>query len=188
MAVGAMTIMSSVMQFVSLPTQGLAQGAQPIISYNYGAGNMRRVKQTFWLLFAVAEIYTVVFWIFNMTFPRVFPGIFAGDGELLNMAAWAIRIYLAAGFTSGVQFACQQTFIALGEAKISLFLALLRKIILLIPLIYILPNFFEDKVFAVFAAEPVADVLAAATTFCLFMFRFRQLSGNRQPETVSKGS
>lgn len=175
LAVGAMTIMSSVMQIITLPTQGLSQGAQPIISYNYGAGKPDRVKKTFRLLFIWSVGYCVLFWIVNMAFPWLFPSIFASSPELKEISAWAARIYLGAGFILGVQFSCQQTFIALGEAKISLFLALLRKIILLIPLIYILPNFFADKVFAVFLAEPVADMLAALTTFGLFIWRFGKL-------------
>lgn len=180
LAVGAMTIMSSVMQFVTLPTQGLSQGAQPIVSFNYGAGKMERVRQAFRLLFVISVAYTTLFWAFVMLFPRVLPSVFASSQELLDLSAWAIRIYLAGGFMLGVQFSCQQTFIALGEAKISLFLALLRKIFLLIPLIYILPNFFADKVFGVFLAEPVADVLAAMTTGTLFWRRFRKLMGASQ--------
>lgn len=180
LAVGAMTIMSSVMQFVTLPTQGLSQGAQPIVSFNYGAGKMERVRQAFRLLFVISIAYTTLFWAFVMLFPRVLPSVFASSQELLDLSAWAIRIYLAGGLMLGVQFSCQQTFIALGEAKISLFLALLRKIFLLIPLIYILPNFFEDKVFGVFLAEPVADVLAAMTTGTLFWLRFRTLIGASQ--------
>lgn len=180
LAVGAMTIMSSVMQFVTLPTQGLSQGAQPIVSFNYGAGKMERVRQAFRLLFVISVAYTTLFWAFVMLFPRVLPSVFASSQELLDLSAWAIRIYLAGGLMLGVQFSCQQTFIALGEAKISLFLALLRKIFLLIPLIYILPNFFEDKVFGVFLAEPVADVLAAMTTGTLFWLRFRTLIGASQ--------
>lgn len=175
LAVGAMTIMSSIMQIISLPTQGLAQGAQPIISYNYGAGKPDRVKKAFRLLFITSVGYCTVFWLVNMTFPELFPSIFAGSQELKEISAWAARIYLGACFMMGIQNSCQQTFIALGEAKISLFLALLRKIILLIPLIYILPNFFADKVFAVFFAEPVSDSLAALTTLTMFIFRFKKL-------------
>lgn len=175
LAVGAMTIMSSAMQFITLPTQGLSQGAQPIISYNYGAGKMPRVRKTFRLLFLVSVVYTTLFWGFVLLCPRILPSVFASNQELLDISGWAIRIYLAGGFMLGVQFSCQQTFIALGEAKISLFLALLRKIILLIPMIYILPNFFSDKVFAVFLAEPVADILAALTTVTLFAMRFKKI-------------
>ena len=163
------------MQIISLPTQGLAQGAQPIISYNYGAGKPDRVKKAFRLLFITSVGYCTVFWLVNMTFPELFPSIFAGSQELKEISAWAARIYLGACFMMGIQNSCQQTFIALGEAKISLFLALLRKIILLIPLIYILPNFFADKVFAVFFAEPVSDSLAALTTLTMFIFRFKKL-------------
>ena len=108
------------------------------------------------------------------TFPQFFVKIFNNDAELVRYAAWALRIYMGASCLFGVQLACQQTFMAIGNAKSSLFLAVLRKIILLIPMIYILPNFFENKAFAVFLAEPVADFLAVSTTAVLFFVQFRQ--------------
>ncbi|MEE0420696.1 MAG: MATE family efflux transporter [Lachnospiraceae bacterium] len=175
MAVGAMTIMSSVMQMMSLPIQGLAQGAQPIVSFNYGAGKLDRVKQAFFRLFWISVVVSTGFWALNMLIPTLIPSIFAGNAELKEISGWANRIYMGGAFMLGVQFSCQQTFIALGEAKISLFLAFLRKIILLIPLIFILPNFFGDKVFAVFLAEPVADILAATTTFGMFAWKFKKI-------------
>ena len=175
MAVGAMTIMSSVMQMMSLPIQGLAQGAQPIVSFNYGAGKLDRVKQAFYRLFWISVVVSTGFWALNMLIPTLIPSIFAGNAELKEISGWANRIYMGGAFMLGVQFSCQQTFIALGEAKISLFLAFLRKIILLIPLIFILPNFFGDKVFAVFLAEPVADILAATTTFGMFVWKFKKI-------------
>ena len=113
-------------------------------------------------------------WTLAQLMPQVFAGIFTPDPELQAYAAWALRIYMAATGIFGVQIACQQTFIALGNAKASLFLAVLRKIILLIPLIYILPHFFADKVFAVFLAEPVADFLAVCTTATIFSIQFKR--------------
>ncbi|MCI7812875.1 MAG: MATE family efflux transporter [Lachnospiraceae bacterium] len=175
LAVGAMTILNSVMQILSMPLHGLTQGAQPIISYNYGAGNRERVEKAFKLLFCCAVSFSTAFWLFNMIFPRAMVSLFGSTEALLEEASWALRIYFATSFVMGVQNSCQQTFVAVGQAKISLFLACLRKIILLIPLIYILPNFFEDKVFAVFLAEPVADFLAASTTFVMFCIVFRRL-------------
>ena len=175
MAVGAMTIMSSVMQMMSLPIQGLAQGAQPIVSFNYGAGKLDRVKQAFFRLFWISVVVSTGFWALNMLIPTLIPSIFAGNAELKEISGWANRIYMGGAFMLGVQFSCQQTFIALGEAKISLFLAFLRKIILLIPLIFILPNFFGDKVFAVFLAEPVADILGATTSFGMFAWKFKKI-------------
>lgn len=166
-----MTILSSVMQFSMLPLQGLTQGAQPIISFNYGAGNIDRVKKAFHLLLASCLIYSTVMWGLCMLFPQMFAAIFTSDPALTQITVWALRIYIAAVFLMGAQLACQQTFIALGNAKISTFLALLRKIILLIPLIYILPNFIENKVFAVFVAEPIADTISVLVTITLF-FRF----------------
>ena len=172
LAVGSMTILASCMQILTLPLSGLAQGAQPIISYNFGAGNKDRVKQAFRLLFTCSLGFAIIFWLINMIFPQLFVGLFANDAALRDTAIWALRIYMATGFMMGIQMACQQTFVSIGQAKISLFLALLRKIILLIPLIFILPNFFADKVFAVFLAEPVSDFIAASTTFLMFKWQF----------------
>lgn len=180
LAVGSMTILTSIMQVLSLPLSGLTQGAQPIVSYNFGAGNKDRVKQAFRLLFISCVTFSTLYWLLNMIAPGLLVGIFANDKVLKDTASWALRIYLATGFMMGIQLACQQTFVAIGQAKISLFLALLRKIILLIPLIYILPNFFADKVFAVFLAEPISDFLAASTTFTLFHRRFNKVLNERQ--------
>ena len=177
LAVGAMTILASVMQFSMLPLQGLTQGAQPIISYNFGAKNARRVKSAFRLLLICCLSYSALLWLLAMVFPGTLASIFATDKTLISYSAWAMRIYMAASVIFGAQIACQQTFIALGNAKTSLFLAVLRKIILLIPLILILPLLFrtgEEKVMAVFLAEPVADTLAVLTTVCTFAYQFRK--------------
>ena len=174
-AVGAMTIASSVMQFAMLPVQGLTQGSQPIVSYNYGAGNPERMKQAFVLLLKSCLTCTAVIWTFSMLCPGIFVRIFTDDPALTEAARRALRIYMAGMGIFGAQVACQQTFIALGNSRTSSFLAMLRKIILLIPFIYIMPHFFDDKVFAVFFAEPVADLLAVATTVTLFSREFRRL-------------
>ena len=171
LAVGAMTIASSVMQFAMLPVHGLTQGSQPIVSYNYGAGNPERMKQAFALLLKSCLAYTAL----SMLCPGLFVMIFTGDPELSAAARWAMRIYMASVVLMGAQTACQQTFVALGNSKTSSFLAFLRKIILLIPFIYIMPHFFDDKVFAVFFAEPVADFLAVTATVTLFSREFRRL-------------
>ena len=186
LAVGSMTILMSCMQILTLPLSGLAQGAQPIISYNFGAGNKDRVKEAFRLLFLCSVGFAVIFWLFNMIFPQVFVGLFANDASLKESAVWALRIYMGAGFMMGIQMACQQTFVSIGQAKISLFLALLRKIILLIPLIFILPNFFADKVFAVFLAEPVSDFIAASTTFIVFKWQFEKVLNQQTMITHEK--
>lgn len=175
LAVGAMTIASSVMQFAMLPVHGLTQGSQPIVSYNYGAGNPERMKQAFVLLLKSSLVYTAALWALSLLCPGLFVMIFTGDPELSAAARWAMRIYMASVVLMGAQTACQQTFVALGNSKTSSFLALLRKIILLIPFIYIMPHFFDDKVFAVFFAEPVADFLAVAATVTLFSREFRRL-------------
>lgn len=177
-AVGAMTVLTSLNQLVTMPLSGICQGGQPIISFNYGAKKLDRVKEAFWCQFGVCVSYTTVFWLLLMTMPRVFAGIFTNNQELVNYAAWALRIYLAVGFSVGFQISCQQSFMALGQAKISLIMALLRKIFLLIPLIFILPLFFADKAFAVFLAEPVSDFVAAAVTTFMFMRFFNKLMKN----------
>ena len=173
-AVGAMTILTSVMQFSMLPLTGLTQGGQPIISYNYGAKNAERVKKAFKLLLIACVVYSTILWAGAMFVPKAFVLIFNNDPELIEFTIPALRIYMAVSCIFGVQIACQQTFIALGNAKTSLFLALLRKVILLIPLIYIMPIFMENKTTAVFTAEPVADMLAVTTTAILFIIQFKK--------------
>ena len=181
-AVGAMTICSSIMQVFFLLFQGLSQGAQPIIGYNYGAGSLDRVKRAFRLLFLTSITFSTVSCLAIELFPGAFVAMFNDKPELVEMAVWTLRVYAAGMFMLGVQCACQQTFVALGQAKISLFLALLRKIILLIPLIYILPPFFSNKVLAVFLAEPAADILAATTTGLMFLWQFPRILRRRSDE------
>ena len=171
LAVGAMTVLTSINQLVTMPLMGICQGGQPLISYNYGARKPERVREAFYCQFGVCVIYTVLFWVALMLLPNVFAGIFTSDQALVSYTAWAIRIFLCGIFSVGFQISCQQAFMALGQAKVSLLLACLRKLVLLIPLIFILPLFFENKVLAVFVAEPVSDILAAAvTTFTFFRF------------------
>ncbi len=175
-AVGAMTIITSLNQILSLPLMGLSQGGQPILGYNYGACNAERMKKTVRLTAITAITFSTLFWIATMLIPYQMASLFnSEDAALLEKTVWAMKVYFAVGFVFGVQNTFQQSFVALGEAKISLFLALLRKIILLIPLILILPNFFDDKVFAVFLAEPIADFIAASTTSTFFAIRFKKI-------------
>ncbi|KGJ48146.1 MULTISPECIES: MATE family efflux transporter [Paraclostridium] len=177
LAIGAMTIMSSVMQIILLPMMGLTQGAQPIISFNYGADKLDRVRKTFKLLLVSCLVYTTLMWGAIMIFPQVFVSIFNSNPQLVEITVWSMRIYFAGILLFGAQIACQQTFLALGQAKISMILALLRKIILLIPLIFILPIFFENKLQGVLTAEPVADITAAIVTIiCFSVFYKKTLS------------
>ena len=171
-AVGAMTICTTVFQMAWVPAQGIGQGAQPIISYNYGAGNADRVKQAFKAFLTICFTYVFVFGMAIEIFPQFFIGIFNDNPQLVDTATWTIRLYGCAMVFFGIQMAVQQTFIALGKAKASLFIACLRKVILLVPLIYILPNFFEDKVFAVFLAEPVSDAISIITASITFIIVF----------------
>ena len=174
-AVGAMTILTSVMQFATLPMQGLGQGAQPVISYNYGACTAKRVKSAFKLLLKVSLIYAAILWLCVMLFPQLFASMFTTSSELLLYTKDALRIYMACSVLFGIQMACQMTFTSLGNAKASIIVAVMRKFILLIPLIYIMPRIFtSDPATAVYMAEPVADFFAVAFTSVLFTFQFRK--------------
>ena len=174
-AVGAMTILTSVMQFAMLPLQGLGQGAQPIMSYNYGAKNNDRVRKTFRLLLKVSFGYSIVLWAIVMLLPQMFAMMFTSDNDLLSFTSQALRIYMASMFMFGIQIACQMAFNALGKAKDSIIVAVMRKFILLIPLIYIMPAIFKaNQTNAVYMAEPVADLIAVCFTAILFAFEFKK--------------
>lgn len=175
LAVGSMTILTSIMQFSMLPLLGLTQGAQPIVSFNYGAKQKQRVKKTIFILLCSCFCYSFTLWLIIMLFPHLFVRIFTNSSELISFSCWALRIFMGVSCIMGIQIGCQQSFLALGQAKVSMFLALLRKIILLIPLIYILPLFFKNKVFSIFLAEPVADSISITTTSILFYIQFRKI-------------
>ena len=174
-AVGAMTILTSVMQFAMLPLQGLGQGAQPIISFNYGARNKDRVKGAFRLLLKCSLCYSVLLWLLVMLFPRIFASMFTSDPELLEFTAAALRLYMGSLFLFGIQIACQMTFTSLGHAKASITVAVMRKFVLLIPLIYLMPVLMpQEQTKAVYLAEPIADFLAVSFTAVLFTFQFKK--------------
>ena len=175
MAVGAMTILTSVMQFAMLPMQGLGQGAQPIISYNYGAKNAARVRGTFRLLLRSCLCYSLPLCALVMVIPGMFVSIFTPDPALQDFARPALRIYMGGMGIFGIQIACQMAFVSIGGAISSIIVAVVRKFVLLLPLIYIMPAIFtSDKTTAVYAAEPVADVIAVTFTAVLFFFIFRK--------------
>jgi Na+-driven multidrug efflux pump len=169
-----------------MPLSGICQGGNPIISFNYGAKKFSRVKEAFMTQFLVCVSYASVFCLMLMIFPRLFAGIFTGVTELVDYTAWAIRIFFAGVFSVGFQLTCQQSFIALGKAKVSLFLACLRKLILLIPLIFILPTFIENQTLAVFLAEPISDIVAAAVTASMFFYTFNKLIKNGEKELLEE--
>ena len=174
-AVGAMTILTSVMQFAMLPLQGLGQGAQPIISYNYGAGSARRVKDAFKLLLKISLGYALFLWAMVMILPGGFVRMFTSDLKLIEFTKTALRVYLAALFMMGIQMACQMTFNSLGRAVESIIVAIMRKFVLLLPLIFVLPQIFKsDQTMAVYLAEPIADFLAVSFTIVLFAIQFRK--------------
>lgn len=174
-AVGAMTILTSVMQFAMLPLQGLGQGAQPIMSYNYGAKNSDRVKKAYFLLLKTSLCYSFILWLLVMLFPQIFAGMFTPDAELIAFTKTALRIYMAVMFIFGIQISCQMAFNSLGKAVSSIIVAVMRKFVLLIPLIYIMPHIYTaDKTHAVYMAEPAADIIAVTFTAILFSFQFRK--------------
>ena len=174
LAVGAMTIFTSVMQFAMLPLQGIGQGAQPILSYNYGARNEKRVKKTYWLLLASSMSYSLLLYLIVMIFPGGFCHMFTTKPELISFASQMMRVYFAAMFIFGAQMACQMTFVSIGYATASIIVAIVRKFVLLLPLIYIMPVIMEDKVLGIYMAEPIADIIAVTFTIILFAIQFRK--------------
>ena len=181
-AVGAMTILTSVMQFAMLPLQGIAQGAQPISSYNYGAKNTNRVKKTFRLLLMTCLSYSALLWAAVQLIPRVFVSIFTADASLINFTAPMLRIYLGGLFLFGIQIACQMTFTSLGKAVNSIVVAVVRKFVLLLPLIYIMPHVVSNPTTGVYMAEPIADIIAVLFTSVLFSFQFKKALAEIQNE------
>ncbi len=173
-AVGAMTILTSVMQFAMLPMQGVAQGSQPITSYNYGARNVKRIKKTFRILLAICLSYSFILWGLIMLFPSFFAGIFTPDASIIEFTAKALRIYCAVLCIFGIQIACQMTFVSIGNALCSIIVAVVRKFVLLLPFIYLVPVFFENKTMGIYTAEPLADIIAVSFTAVLFFFQFKK--------------
>ena len=174
-AVGSMTILTSVMQFALLPLQGIGQGAQPIISFNFGAKNKDRVKETFLLLVKISVGYSALLWLLVMIMPQVFVKMFTTSPELIAFTETSLRVYMGGLMLFGIQVACQMTFTSIGNAKGSIMVAVMRKFVLLIPLIYIMPRFLENKTMAVYMAEPIADILAVLFTSILFIFQFKKI-------------
>jgi Na+-driven multidrug efflux pump len=172
--VGALTVMQSVMQFIGVPVSGFTQGVSPIISYNYGAKNVLRVKKTFRLLLIVCLSYSILVWTAVELFPAAFAGIFCSDAALLDFTAKALRIYMGGIGIFGIQIACQMAFVSIGNALCSIIVAVVRKFILLLPLIYIVPHFVADKAMGTYIAEPIADILAVIFTTILFAVTFRK--------------
>ena len=174
-AVGAMTILSSINMFAMLPLQGLGQGAQPIVSYNYGAKDAKRVRGAFRLLLKSSLIYATALWLIIMLLPQVFTSLFTTNAELAAFTQSAMRRYFAVMFMFGIQIACQMTFTAIGSAKSSIAVAVVRKFVLLLPLIYLMPALFPaDKAMAVYLAEPAADFIAVTFTAILFSIQFKR--------------
>ena len=175
MAVASMSILTSIMQFVMLLLPGLVQGAQPLLSYNLGAKNISRVKKTFRLLLICCVSGSFLIWLVCMLIPGNVASVFTGDMALITYTEKSMRIYLAMLLIYGVQVACQYSFVALDQAKKAIFLTIWRKIILLIPLIFILPQILSGSAMGVFLAEPIADTIAVCTTAPMFWNYYRKL-------------
>ena len=175
MAVASMSILSSVMQFVMLLLPGLVQGAQPLLSYNLGAGNIPRVKMTFRLLLGCCVGGSFLIWLLCMTAPGAVASVFTDNQALIAYTTKSMRVYLAMLLIYGVQVACQYSFVALDQAPKAIFLTVWRKIILLIPLIFLLPHLWPDAVTGVYLAEPIADTVAVCTTAPMFYVYYRKL-------------
>ena len=174
LAVGAMTILTSLLQIATMPLHGISQGLQPIVSYNFGAGNLPRVRHCIRLALLSGGCYIFILCSALMLFPHSFVRIFTTESQLIEMTAMFIPIYFLGVYIYGLQIVCQQVFVSLGQAKISLFIAILRKIVLLVPLIYILPNFFEDKQFGVIVSEPISDIISATTAITIFVLFYKK--------------
>ena len=172
--VGTITVMQSVMQMVVMPVQGITQGVQPIMSYNFGAKNYQRVRQVFRLLLRTTLTVTVAAFLVVTAFPQPLALIFNDDRELVELVGRVMPIFFGGIWAFGAQMACQSAFMAMGQAKTSLFLALLRKVILLVPLAILLPMITQN-VMGIYVAEPVADILASATTLTLFLYKRKTL-------------
>lgn len=179
-AVGAMTILTSVMQLALLPTQGIAQGAQPILSYNYGSGNYDRVRRAYKILLITCLTYSLTIWAAVMLLPGAFVRVFTPDAELASYASRVLRIYFGGMLLFGIQIACQMTFVSLGNAAASVTVAVVRKFVLLLPLIYIMPSLVSDKTLGVYLAEPIADLLAVSFTAILFSLQFKKAFGKKE--------
>lgn len=171
--VGCLTIMQSVMQFIGVPVSGFTQGVSPILSYNYGAGKPERVRKTFRIILVLLFSFCFIFALLTILFPEALAAVFTDSEELIALTGKAMPIFMAGMLIFGIQRACQTAFLALGQAKFSLFIALLRKIILLVPLALILPKFMG--VFGIYCAEPIADALAATTCGILFLCNFNKI-------------
>ena len=182
-AVAIMSILFSVAQIANLPVQGFCQGAQPVVGFNFGARRMERVRQAFKIMLAVSMgVTTVVVGAVEIA-PQLFLGLFSSDAELIALGTAPLRIYMLGFFFMGAQLACQQTFLGLGEAKISMFIALLRKVILLLPLSLVIPRVFGalglSQLVGLYVAEPVSDIISASTcTILFFAIEWKKLKSN----------
>lgn len=168
--IGVMTIINSVREMNGLPINGITGGAQPVLSYNYGAKEYKRVKQGIRFTATVGFLYTAFMWALVMVFPMFFLKLFSSDQSLIMTGHKPILIYFAAFFMMSFQFAGQSTFVALGKSKQSIFFSLLRKVIIVVPLTILLPMIPSIGVNGVFLAEPISNVLGGLASFLTMYF------------------
>ena len=180
--ISALTILQSAMQFASVPLTGFAQGFVPIISYNYGHGDKQRVKECFRIVLITMFSFNLLLMLFMILFPSTVASAFTSDERLIETVRWTMPVFLGGMTIFGLQRACQNMFVALGQARISIFIALLRKAILLIPLALILPHFMG--VTGVYAAEAISDATAAICCTLLFFWQFPKILGKIQGNTL----
>ena len=171
--VSALTIMQSAMLFVSVPLNGFSQGFVPVVSYNYGHGRNDRVKECFRIVLTFMFVFNMVLMLFMILFPRVVASAFTNDVELIDTVGRCMPLFLAGMTIFGLQRCCQNMFVALGQARISIFIALLRKVFLLVPLALFLPRFWD--VDGIFAAEAISDCTAAVCCILLFAYFFPRI-------------
>jgi len=180
--VGSLTIMQSVMQLMSAPLAGFTQGVQPIISYNFGAGNFDRVRQTYRKMIGICGGFSFVTTLLVMIFPAVFAKMFTEEADVISLVSDKMPLFMCGMLLFGVQMAIQPTFLALGQAKLSLFIAMLRKVLLLVPLAVILPVFMGVN--GVYVAEPVSDFVSAGTAMTLFYFNINKILSKESLEKI----
>ncbi len=185
--VGIMTVINSVREVISMPVNGLTNGSQPVMGFNYGAGEYKRVKQAIKFTSVVAIVYTTFMWIMVHSFPEFFIRIFNQDGELLEAGIPSMRIYYFGFFLMSLQFAGQSVFVALGKARRAVFFSIFRKVVIVIPLILLLPVILGNGAFGVLMAEPISNLIGGGACFITMLVTvWPELSGKTRPQKGSK--
>lgn len=173
MHVSSLAVLQSVMMLISVPVSGFTQGVTPVLAYNFGAKNKERLKRAYFITLAACWAYCTFSAVLMMSFPHMFGRMFTGNVEILKITDRYLPVFVGGMLVFGIQRACQTTFVAVTDAKISLFIAVLRKIILLVPFAVLFPM--ALGVGGVYWAECAADGIAAMLCGIIFFFRFRKI-------------